>query len=190
MSTTASGILIIMAAVLLDWGGIGPSSIRDRIAFVFAAVGSHALWADTSVVDTAAGALRALVSALMGALGADAGPNDAALLVSAAVALLAVYGVLALWPDGAPDERTRVHADGTIETVHPRSGAARALASRVTLKCTPGRRINPRVWLIGAPLGALAPLAGGLVGDALNGALAVAPALLSSAVTALFVGGA
>lgn len=182
-NTVASGVLMLAIAVLLDWGGIGPSSIRDRIALVTAASGAYALWADTPAVDAVADALRDAITAVLAALGADPKPTDAAFVVTALISVLAFVAMLALWVDGHPDDATG--ADG-----RPRSGALRALASRVTLRCRDDRRLNPRVWLLGVPVGALAPLAGGLIGTGLQIALGFIPGVITAALNVLFVGAA
>lgn len=180
-STAASGVLMLAIAVLLDWGGIGPSSIRDRIALVVAMSGAYALWANTPAVDAVAGALRDGINATLTAFGATPGRTDANIIVTALVTVLAFVALLALWVDGHPDDDTG--SDGRA-----RSGALRALASRVTLKCRDDRRLNPRVWLLGVPIGALAPLAGGLIGAGLQLALGVVPGAITTALTVLFVG--
>jgi hypothetical protein len=183
MGLAATGVLILIVAVVLDWGGVGPSSIRDRVAFVFAIVGSYALWADTPAVDAVARALREGVRDVMTTFGAKPGPADPALIVTGLVTLLAFISILALWSDGHPDDDTG--PDG-----RHRSGALRALASKVSLRCREDRRLNPRVWFIGVPMGALAPLAGGLIGGALQFSLSFAPSLINAGIYALFVGGA
>lgn len=182
MSPAATGLLILFAALALDWGGIGPSSIRDDIAFIFAMCGAHSLWANTEAVDVVARLMREGLTDIMGALGVKAGPQDAAMIVTAIVSGLALVGILALWPDGHPD-------DDTDASGQKRSGVFRSLASRITLKCRHDRRINPRVWFIAVPLGALAPLAGGLIGSALDIALGFGPGLISAGLTALLVTG-
>lgn len=182
MSNTSSGVLILLVALLLDLGGIGPSSVRDRIAVVFAACGSYALWSNTPAVDAVAGAVRDGIRSLMITFGARPGPSDPALIVTALVSALAFVMLLALWFDAYPD-------DATTSEGRPRSAGLRALASRVTLECRHDRRLNPRVWFLGVPVGALAPLAGGLVGTGLQGALAAGPSLIAAAINMVFVGG-
>lgn len=180
-STVASGVLMLAIALLLDWGGVGPSSIRDRIALVVAMSGSYALWANTPAVDGVADALRNGITATLTAFGANPGRNDADVIVTALVTVLAFVALLALWVDGHPDDDTG--SDG-----RSRSGALRSLASRVTLKCRDDRRLNPRVWFLGVPVGALAPLAGGLIGTGLQLALGVVPGAITTALNVLFVG--
>lgn len=182
MGSAATGVLILLIAGILDWGGVGPSSVRDRVAFVFAVVGSYALWADTPAVDAVARALREGVRDVMTAFGAKPNPADPALIVTGLVALLAFVSILALWSDGHPDDDTG--PDG-----RHRSGVLRALASKVSLRCRDDRRLNPRVWFLGVPMGALAPLAGGLIGAGLQAALSFAPSLISAGIYALFVNG-
>jgi len=180
MSPAATGFVILLFAVVLDWFGVGPSSIRDRIAFVFAMCGAHALWANTPAVDVVARALREGIGSIMSAVGVKAGPADASMILTAVIAVLGLISILALWADGHPD-------DDTTPDGRKRSGAVRALASKVTLKCADDRRMNPRVWFLAVPMGALSPLAGGLIGSALNIALGFAPGLISAGLTALLV---
>lgn len=180
-NTVASGVLMLAIALLLDWGGIGPSSIRDRIALVVAMSGAFALWANTPAVDGVADALRDGITTALTTFGANPGRNDADVILTTLVTVLAFVALLALWDDGHPD-------DDTSSNGRARSGALRALASRVTLKCRDDRRLNPRVWLLGVPTGALAPLAGGLVGTGLQVALGVVPGVITTALTVLFVG--
>jgi hypothetical protein len=179
-STVASGVLMLAIALGLDWGGIGPSSIRDRIALVVAMSGAYALWAFTPAVDAVADAISNGITAALVAAGADPGRNGASTLVTALVSVLAFVAFLGLWFDGHPDHGTR--SDGRA-----RGGWLRALSSKVSLQCKDDRRLNPRVWLLGVPIGALAPLTGGLVGTALQSTLSVVPGVITTIITALFV---
>lgn len=180
-STVASGVLILIVALVLDLFGIGPSDFRDRIALVLAANGAYALWANTDAVDNVANALRNGIKSALVAAGAQPGPNDAGIVVTALVSVLAFIAILGLWSDTHPD-------DDTAPDGRRRSGGLRMLASKVTLRCADDRRLNPRVWFIGVPLGALAPLAGGLIGTGLQLALGFMPGLIAGGINLLFVG--
>lgn len=144
MSPTAVAVLLLLA-LIVDYMSVGPNSIRDRLAFLFALPaireGFNGSPLDAWTVGAATSAIEELLNATDGAYIAGASVNA---VLGAAVGVLAIYTVGCLLPTKASKKLGRF--------------------ATLTFPQSPLYRINTRLWICAILLGLLSDLPGGAVG--------------------------
>lgn len=94
--TPTAAVLLLVAALVLDWSAAGDDSVRDRAAFVLALCGIYSLWGTSSASATAVQMAVSLVGAILRTIGGRAAEANPADVVTILVSALAVAAVLAL----------------------------------------------------------------------------------------------
>lgn len=152
MSPTGVAVLLLLA-LTIDWMSIGPDSFRDRIAFVMGIAAVREGWNGSQLDQWTVNLFSNFIEQLKATAGGGAyiaGATTSAVL-SAAIACLAIYAVGCLLPTKA--------------------SAKLGKFANLTFPTSASKHINSKLWVLAIILGLLSDLAGGLVGEIVNGAI-------------------
>lgn len=157
LSPTGVCVMIILAFVV-DYLSVGPNSLRDRIAFIFALVALHDGFdgspLDQWTVETLGGLIQQLLDMTDGAYIAGASVNA---VIGCAVGILWIYTIGALLP-----EKT------------PRLGRFVAISFPTSAQY----RINTKLWACALALSMLSDLPQGFIGTVTRGLFTIAAAIV------------
>lgn len=165
MSAVATGVLLILAAVVIDALRAGSRSWGDSAALVLLTLGVFRVWAGSPASRSLEAWLVGTTAGALDSAQVRASTTDSRAIVTAIVSILAVVAIASIIPE---------HLVG--------GGAFAALATRLNLAPRTGWRLNWKVYALGVPLGLLAPVADvpGTVLLVLGGVAGILPDFLAA----------